>query len=96
VSAERRPEVLSLRISAEEKRRLMEAASRERALAEATGRPTKSLSEWARDQLLKHADDPAVWPAQTIKIQAPSTGANDDRLLVARIRRYLAHNGESL
>lgn len=86
-----RTEVLSFRLSTDEKRRLNEAVSRERALAEAIGQPAKSLSDWARERLMSFADDPAVFPGQSISItlNAPSTGANDVPLLAERIRRAL-------
>lgn len=89
-----RTEVISLRLTAEEKQRLVEAAERARLLAEATGQPAKSLSDWAREQLVKHADDPVVSPGQniTVTLQAPSTGANGD-ILAERIRRVLQQHG---
>lgn len=90
MTGDRRTEVLSLRLSAEEKQRLTEAAERGRVLAEATDQPAKSLSDWAREQLLRHADDIAVFPSQNVTITRPES---DDRLLIERIRKVLREQG---
>lgn len=78
MSDDRRTEVLSLRLSADEKRRLTEAAERH----------GQGLSDWARDQLVRHVDDPFVSPGQTIMVSLPPTVT--DRDIVQTLRAALA------
>lgn len=80
---ERRTEILSLRLSADEKGRLAEAAERH----------GQGLSDYARDQIIRHLDDPWVSPSQNINIKGIATGTNDSPLLVERIRRVLEQQG---
>ena len=81
----KRSEVFSLRLSTEEKQRIHDAASRHGV----------SPADFMRSAVLRHVDDPAVWPGQTILVNVPavSTSATDDRLLLARLRRLIAQGG---
>lgn len=82
--SERRTEILSLRLSVEEKARLAEAAERH----------GQRLSDYARDQIVRHLDDPWVSPGQNIGITVKGVSAGaGDVLLVERIRRVLEQHG---
>lgn len=79
-----RTEICSLRLSAEEKQRVQDAASRH----------GLSPSDFMRAVLMRHVDDPAVSPSQNITItyRGQSTRSSDD-LLAQRISKILREYG---
>ena len=71
-----RPEIISLRLSGDEKRRMSEAA----------GRYGKSLSDWCREALLSCVDEPYVFPGQTINVSLqPAQAPAEDLIRALRL-----------
>lgn len=77
MTGDSRGEVLSLRLTAEEKRRIVEASERQ----------GQTPSDFARDQLLRHVDDPAVTPGQNIHVNMYQPVAPD--AVIQWLRRVL-------